>query len=125
MPPRKSLAIDPAPHLQRFKVTEHAIQNAILAQLKAAGLFVWRQNTGMARDPRNGAMVTFGLVGQGDITGILPGGRRLEIECKRPDGKLTDAQREFGDRVVADGGLYVVARDVRTTVDLVLKAARQ
>lgn len=116
---RRSPALDPTP-----RVTEHAIQNAILAQLVAAGLYVWRQNTGVARDPRNGAMVTFGRRGAGDITGILmPSGRRLEIECKSARGRLTPEQRAFGAAITAAGGLYIVARDVRETVDAVLRAA--
>ena len=121
--PRRSLAIDTTPPVASVAVTEHAIQNAIVAQLKALGLFVWRQNTGKARDPRTGAVIAFGLPGQGDITGVLPGGRRLEIECKTAHGRLTPEQRAFGDRVVALGGLYVMARNVRDTVELVRKAA--
>lgn len=121
--PRRSLAIDTTPPVASVAPTEHAIQSAILAQLRAAGLFVWRQNTGKARDPRTGAVVTFGLPGQGDLTGLLPGGRRLEIECKTARGRLSPDQRAFGERITAEGGLYVVARDVRTTVDIVRRAA--
>ncbi len=105
-------------------VTEHAIQNALLAQLELLGIYAWRVNTGVARDPRTNQVVRFGKVGQADITGILPNGRRLEIECKDPDdGVLKQKQREFGDAITASGGLYILARDVRSTLAIVKEAA--
>ena len=122
MPPRKSLAIDTTPQIGHPAVTEHAVQNAILAQLDRIGVFAWRQNTGAAIDPRTKKVIFFGIAGQGDITGILPNGRRLEIECKAFRGKISDAQRKFAEQMQRAGALYIVARDVRETIDIVKRA---
>lgn len=53
--------------------------------------------------------VAFGLPGSADLTGILPDGKRLEIEVKRPLGLLTLAQKNFGDMIEKFGGVYIVA----------------
>ena len=71
---------------------------------------LWRQNTGVARV--RGSHVRFGMNGAGDITGIMDGGRRIEIECKKPKAKQRQAQVEFGDMVRRHGGLYIIAFSV-------------
>src|SRR3990172_2554155 len=72
---------------------------------------VWRNNSGVAMLPGRGGKrrpVRFGVPGQADISGILQGGRRLEIECKMPNRKLTDEQKSFGKAITMMGGLYIV-----------------
>lgn len=67
--------------------SERYIQNAILrAYATRPDLRIWRMNTGKARF--NGQVVQFGVPGQADLTGILPDGRRLEIEVKSPTGRF-------------------------------------
>jgi hypothetical protein len=66
--------------------------------------------------------VRFGLPGQADISGLLRGGRRLEVECKSTRGVQSPEQRAFQARVEALGGLYLVARDVETTLAAVRRA---
>lgn len=102
-------------------MTEAEIQAGVLQGLAARKLFAWRQNTGKAKI--GDRLVTFGLPGQADITGILPGGRRLEIECKSPLGSQSMAQIRFMQAVIANGGIYIVARDVAiclATIDQLL-----
>lgn len=91
-------------------------------------LRIWRQNTGVgwfkdgkpARQTDPGAYaVRFGVPGQGDIGGILAGGRRLEIECKTERGRQSDEQRSFQIMIERFGGLYVLARSLED-VDRVL-----
>lgn len=72
---------------------ERDVQAACLACLKAWGIDVKRQNTGAALNPR-GKMVFFGRTGDPDITGILPGGRRLDLEIKAPGKEPTPEQLE-------------------------------
>lgn len=60
----------------------------VLEYLKFSGIVAWRNNTGaMATVSRTGRtyFVRFGIRGQADITGLLPDGRRLEIEIKTPE----------------------------------------
>jgi hypothetical protein len=56
--------------------------------------------------------VRFGVPGQADISGILVGGRRLEIEVKGPTGRMSDQQRKFRAMIECFGGLYILARSV-------------
>lgn len=56
--------------------------------------------------------VAFGLPGSADLTGILPGGRRLEIEVKRPRERQTSQQLLFQDMIEKYGGLYILAKSV-------------
>jgi hypothetical protein len=84
-------------------------------------LRIWRANVGVGwfvdgqaarkADPRAYA-VRFGLPGQADISGILDGGRRLEIECKTDVGRQSEEQRAFQAMIERFGGLYVLARDI-------------
>lgn len=83
------------------------------------GLRVWRNNTGAAMI--KGRLVSFGLKGQADISGIIAGGRRLEIECKTRTGKQREAQIIFQGMIERYGGLYVLARSVED-VDRALAA---
>lgn len=84
-------------------------------------LRIWRQNTGVgwfkngkpARQTDPGAYpVRFGVPGQGDIGGILAGGRRLEIECKTERGRQSEDQISFQTMIERFGGLYVLARSL-------------
>ena len=64
---------------------------------------------GVARigGPRStgGRIVRFGLPGQADLTGILTGGLRLEIEVKGPEGRQTEEQRAFQRMIERFGGV--------------------
>lgn len=100
---------------------EGRVVAACLALLRVFGIFAWRSNTGRANLPgRGGKMrsVQFGEPGAPDIMGILPGGRFLGVECKRPLGpkggtggsEQTPEQVAFQVSTSDAGGLYVLAR---------------
>ena len=92
-------------------MNEHQIQNAILREFgQRSTLRIWRQNTGVAKF--GGRVVRFGVPGQADLTGMLPGGRRLEIEAKSATGRQTKDQKRFQAMIEKFGGLYVLARSV-------------
>ena len=57
-------------------------------------------------------VVRFSVPGAADLTGILSDGKRLEIECKTADGKQSEAQRNFGEMITKQGGIYIVARSI-------------
>ena len=97
-------------------MSEQELTRAILDALKARGIWCWRTNTGVAKMP--GGRVRFGIVGGGDITGVLPGGRHFELEVKLPDGKwkVTPEQEAHGARIRALGGGWAVVRSVEEAI---------
>lgn len=91
---------------------ESALIRAVLLAIGARpDLRVWRQNVGVARMP-SGRIVRFGIPGAADISGILHGGRRLEIECKSDTGRLSPLQYRFRRVIQHHSGLYILARSV-------------
>lgn len=107
------------------KTPEKRIQDAVLAWLGRAGIDAWRNNTGTAvygggrRVPTFGGSVdpparrvSFGLLGSADITGILPDGRRLEVEVKRPGESQTVKQRKFQEMIERNRGVYLLVTSV-------------
>lgn len=90
---------------------ETQVQNAILRTFGTrADMRLWRQNTGAVS--YHGRTVRFGIPGAADLTGILPGGLRLEIECKSAAGRQSPDQRKYQRIVERFGGVYVLARSV-------------
>lgn len=95
-------------HLRPRRHEETDTQTAILQWLatQQSYLRVWRNNCGRA------GRVLFGVPGQADISGLLLGGRRLEIEVKSRRGVQSKEQIAFKGMIESMGGLYVLARSV-------------
>lgn len=56
--------------------------------------------------------VNFGLIGSGDIAGIIaPKGTVIYIETKFGRYKQTEQQKRFAKMIQDMGGIYIVARD--------------
>lgn len=92
-------------------MTEKQLQNAILRAFGTLPVLrLWRANVGVARLGRR--VVRFGIPGQGDLTGILPDGRRLEIEVKTVAGRQSPAQRRFQEMMERFHGVYILARSI-------------
>ena len=90
---------------------EHAIQNQILHAFGTRpDMRLWRANTGVARYGTR--TVAFGVPGQADLTGVLPGGTRLEIEVKSATGRQSRDQAAYQQMIERFGGVYVLARSV-------------
>lgn len=100
------------------KIKEVPRQKQILEYLATRQGKFWRNNTGAAVYESKGKkrFVRFGVKGQGDITGILKG-RRIEIETKTDTGILSTDQKLFRDMIIAEGGVYVVARRLADVVN--------
>lgn len=96
-------------------MTEKQIQNAILRTFGTIPqLRIWRANVGVACIGTR--VVRFGIPGQADLTGVLPDGRRLEIEVKSLNGRQSREQAGFQRMIERFSGLYILARstdDVR------------
>jgi len=89
---------------------EATVLHDCLKYLHEKGYYCWRQNTGTLFV--GGQPVSFGHPGAGDITGILPDGRRLEVECKSPTGRQSAKQKEFQRQIEINNGVYILARSV-------------
>jgi len=95
----------------QFRQSEKQILKAVLEYSKSIGLKVWRANTGAAQlKAKSGKSyyVHFGIAGQGDVTGILPDGRRLEIETKVPGRKQIPSQVAFQKMIEENNGIYLL-----------------
>ncbi len=101
---------EPAFHRVR-REREASVLHACLAWLHRQGIFAWRQNTGTLWT--GGTPVSFGLPGAADITGLLPDGRRLEIECKSATGTQSEKQKRFQAKIEASRGVYLLVRSER------------
>jgi len=107
-------------------MTEKHLQNEILRQFGTdARIRLWRANAGVAVAGEVSRILTmcrragiaarpvrFGVPGQADLTGILPDGRRLEIEVKAARGRQTEDQQNYQTMIERLGGVYVLAYSV-------------
>lgn len=76
---------------------------------------VWKQQTGATMIGQR--FIRFGIKGAADITGILPGGVRLEIEIKTGLARQSPHQKEYQLMIESFGGIYLVARDGEKLVE--------
>jgi RecB family endonuclease NucS len=95
---------------------EAEIQKLILDYLTMRGIYHYRNNTG-----RRGG-VSYGFVGSADIIGILPNGRFLAIEVKRPGGVASFEQLEFLANIAKNGGVAFASDNLQTVIDHLSKA---
>lgn len=102
------------------ELLEKDIQKQILKYLSYTPVFAWRNNSGAGFNKNAGGdsyFIRFGLKGSADILGILPGGRFLAIEVKKPGGVLTDDQKNFLARINAKGGFAFMADNLDTVIE--------
>lgn len=103
-------------------MNEAKLTHAIISALnKIPGVYVWRQNTGAAKI--SGRFVRFGKVGQADITGVMIGGRRVDIEVKIKH-KITPEQDHFLTEMRERGGLSIIVTSVGEAVDFVTQSIK-
>jgi hypothetical protein len=102
---------------------ERRVLEVLLAKVNSVpGVKVWRMNTGASKI--GDRWMRFGKVGQADISGIVKGGRRLEIEVKKLNGKLSEEQIKYGRMIIGLNGAYLLCSGI-TSIDpiiLVVKA---
>lgn len=91
------------PSTKKPTQNEADLKSAIVKYLKSVGVLAWRNPVSL-----------YGRSGRPDIEGVLPGGRALFIEAKRPgkytraiDG-LTDVQIAWIDQLVETGARVLV-----------------
>lgn len=71
----------------------------------------WKQATGGVELP-DGGFLQYGVVGGGDISGILRCGCRGELECKTGKGVQIKTQKDFEKVINENSGFYRVVRDI-------------
>lgn len=104
--------------LTRPEPPEAIVLDAVLTYLALDRRVAWyaRVNSGagklLRRNGQPSQFIRFAWVGAADITGQLMDGRRLEIEVKRPSGRVSPEQAAFLAKVQAAGGVACVARGI-------------
>lgn len=96
--------------------SEHEIQSAILEWLKLKRIFHWRNNSGAMK--KGAHFVKFGTVGSPDIF-ALHKGVLIGIEVKKPRGRISLKQVEFGQALIDSGGHYIIAYDLQVVVEVI------
>lgn len=88
---------------------ELAVQKACLVELRRLGALVAVTDAGAAY--RAGAFFGDAIArGWPDITGLLPDGRFIGVECKAPGGRQSPAQRAMELAIRERRGVYILAR---------------
>jgi hypothetical protein len=101
------------PRRRRGSTPEGRLLRRIVEALRGeSDLLVWRNTVGVGE--HDGRRVTYGLaLGSSDLIGLLaPRGRFVALEVKTPDGRLTEHQARFLERVRQHGGIAAVVRSV-------------
>lgn len=93
---------------------ERDVLSDCIGRLRACGVVADRNNTGFGDIGGTGNVYRYGIVNGGDIIGILPGGKHLEIECKKSNGgRLSIGQQKRMEKVRGNNGLYYVVHGVK------------
>jgi hypothetical protein len=89
-----------------------------MGYLGMRGIWFWRNNSGVF-SPRPGSFIRAGTKGMPDLLAVLPpNGRLVGIEVKREEGgRLSPAQKAWGEELTRHGGLFIVARSVQDVID--------
>jgi hypothetical protein len=101
-----------------------------LKWLQLHNYFVWRNNTGAVKTERR--FIRYGHTGSADIIGLMPDGRLLAIECKKPAGprggishaKQSDEQIEFQKSIEKNNGVYLLVRSLDDLTEGLRKARK-
>lgn len=101
------------PAKKRKGVTPEAkVTKACDAYLQSIGALVIRTNSGSWRDD-SGNVIMGARGGTSDKVICMPGmGRFVALELKAANGVQSEAQKQFQARVIALGGIYILARSV-------------
>ncbi len=102
-----SMAIKPIVSVD-VEATESEVTTECVEWLRSHGCRMKRQNNGAGYLNDSPNYATYGIVGSADFTGMLPSGRRLEVEFKKgKGGVLSKAQADYMDWARAGDGVYV------------------
>lgn len=106
---------------------ENEVQNEVFKYLIDEGIFFWRSNNIPVFAKNNAGKYMYRSLpkhtpkGLPDIIALYKS-RFIAIEVKRENAcisKLSDAQEIFADRVINNGGIYIVARKVSDVTEII------
>lgn len=116
--------VKPAPK-KTYKKPEALVSTACDAYLKLLGVLTIRANAGSWADDQ-GHMIMGAKAGTADKILCMPGsGRFVALEIKSATGTQSDAQKKFQQRVIALGGLYILAHSKDELRDALVAAFGQ
>ena len=102
-------------HLTR-QITEKEIETLILQWLHMNKIYCWKNESTGLYDPTRKVFRRkrnpFNINGTADVLGILPDGKFLAIEVKRPKGKATEKQLHFLEQIKKNNGIAFLAYSV-------------
>jgi len=99
------------PRRRRRRKPERAVQRACLGELRRLGAIVAVTDAGAAY--RAGAFFGDAIpAGWPDITGLLPDGRFIGVECKAKCGRQSAAQKAIAQQIRQRNGIYVLAYSI-------------
>ena len=99
---------------KKYKKEEQKLVKACIDYLRYKGFLVLRNNSGRIFIYDNGKIraIRAGMAGSSDIIACSPDGRFFAIECKSKNGRLTESQKEFLQKVSELGGVALVVRNI-------------
>lgn len=83
----------------------------------------WSQPTGAAW--RDGKLIRYGFLGAADISGVLKGGYRVEIEVKTGRATQQQNQKIFEKNMKMWGAIYLVVRSEEDALRLLKIEAKK
>jgi len=60
-----------------------------------------------------------------DITGLLPDGRFIGVECKSPEGRQSPVQKQMEQEIRRRNGIYVLARSIDDVEGAIMEGMRR
>lgn len=97
---------------KKLQPREKEIQSVLLEYLALVGIKAWRQNSGAFKS-ESGHFYRFSSIkGQSDIIGLLPSGKFLAVEVKRPGKLPSPDQINFINMVRGSQGVAIVAHSL-------------
>ena len=107
-------------------MTEAQIQKQILEYLCAIKIFCWKNHSTGIYDPNRKIFRKIAAMkGVSDILGVLPNGRFLAIEVKKPGSYPSKEQKKFLKSINENGGLGFVARSFKDVQDRFTKEVQR
>lgn len=96
-----------------MKLKEKDVQKAILTYLQAKKVFHYRNNSGgtVINYKDKSYFMKFGATGSPDIICVI-NGQYVGIEVKGTDGKQSDSQKDFQERLEKAGGIYALVHSL-------------
>jgi len=114
--PKRSTNKDGSINTKPFFIVDPQLEKDVLkeciAWLRKRGCVADRLDAGSACMD-NGQIYRYGIIGAGDIIGILPNGIHFEVECKRSTGgKWSISQQRRKKKIECNNALYFIVHSL-------------